>query len=58
MDSDTRFGESEEYLRALGVLDESAAWQQKQVIISNYIQSASNCAVVTEHHNLCCPDLV
>jgi len=57
VDTDMRFGESEEYLRALGVLDESAAWQQKQVIISNYLQSASNCAAVTEHYNLCCPDL-
>ena len=57
VDTDTRFGESEEYFGALGVLDESEAWQQKQVIISNYLQSVSNCAPVTEHYNLCCPDL-
>ena len=41
----------------LGALDESAAWHQKQVIISNYLQSASNCAVSTKHYQLCCPDL-
>jgi len=56
-DTEWRFGESEEYLRALGALDESAAWHQKQVIISNYLQSASNCAVSTKHYQLCCPDL-
>ena len=52
-----RFGVSEEYLRALGELDESAAWQQKQATISSYLQSASNCAVSTKHYQLCCLDL-
>ena len=44
-------------LEALGVLDESAAWQQKEVIISNYLQSASNCAHVTELFIFCCPEI-
>ena len=39
------------------MLDESAAWNQKQVIIPNYLQSASNCAVSTKHYQLCCPNL-
>ena len=56
-DTEWRFGESEEYLRALGVLDESAAWNQKQVIIPNYLQSAANCAVSTKHYQWCCPNL-
>lgn len=55
--SEWRFGESEDYLRALGALDESSVWQQKQVIIPNYMQGASNCVVATQHYQLCCQDV-
>lgn len=48
------FGESEAYLREIGAMDESSAWNGKQVIISNYIQGASNCIVHSEHYFLCC----
>lgn len=54
MDQDWRFGESEDYLRQLGVLDESSPWKGKQVIIPNYLQAASNCIVSTSHYLVCC----
>eukprot|EP00933_Yihiella_yeosuensis_P004513 TRINITY_DN108888_c0_g1_i1.p1 TRINITY_DN108888_c0_g1~~TRINITY_DN108888_c0_g1_i1.p1 ORF type:complete len:620 (-),score=112.20 TRINITY_DN108888_c0_g1_i1:98-1798(-) len=53
LDADWRFGESEEYLRELGALDETGAGG-KQVIIPNYIQAASNCIVTTSHYMVCC----
>jgi hypothetical protein len=54
LDVDWRFGESESYLRDLGVLDESSPWRGKQVIISNYLQAASNCIVSTTNYLVCC----
>jgi len=54
MDADWRFGESETYLRELGVLDESSPWLGKQVIIPNYLLAASNCIVSTPHYLICC----
>ncbi|CAE7436105.1 leuA [Symbiodinium pilosum] len=52
-DAEWRFGESESYLRELGALDETS-WLGKQVIISNYIQGASNCIVTASHYSVCC----
>jgi len=49
-----RFGESEAYLRELGALDETSSWRGKQVIVSNYMQAASNCAVTRPHYLVCC----
>mmetsp|Transcript_43167 Transcript_43167/g.85492 ORF Transcript_43167/g.85492 Transcript_43167/m.85492 type:complete len:573 (-) Transcript_43167:42-1760(-) len=54
LDSEWRFGESESYLRDLGALDETSSWYGKQVIISNYIQAASNCVIGTSHYLVCC----
>jgi len=54
LDSDWRFGESETYLRELGALDETNSWVGKQVIITNYIQAASNCIVSAPHYLVCC----
>lgn len=54
LDKDWRFGESESYLRDLGVLDESSPWRGKQVIISNYLQAASNCIVSASNYLVCC----
>jgi len=54
MDGDWRFGESEQYLRESGALDESSLWRGNQVIISNYLQSASNCPITTSHYSICC----
>merc|ERR1719226_36553 len=54
LDADWRYGESEQYLRELGALDETSMWKGKQVIIPNYIQSASNCVVVHSHYLICC----
>lgn len=53
LELDWRFGESEEYLRDLGALDETS-WRGKQVIIPNYIQSASNCIISSTHYRVCC----
>jgi len=54
LDKDWRFGESETYLRELGVLDETSPWKGKQVIIPNYLQAASNCIVAAPHYLVCC----
>merc|ERR1719379_2379989 len=54
LDKDWRFGESETYLRDLGVLDESSPWKGKQVIISNYLQAASNCIISAPNYLVCC----
>jgi hypothetical protein len=54
IDGDFRFAESEAYLRETGVLDESSTWKGKQVIISNYLQGASNCIITTENFFICC----
>jgi len=53
-DGEWRFGESEAYLRELGALDETSAVRGKQVIISNYLQGASNCIVTTPFYMVCC----
>jgi len=54
LEKEWRFGESETYLRELGVLDESSPWKGKQVIIPNYLQAASNCIVAAPHYLVCC----
>eukprot|EP00747_Dinoflagellata_sp_TGD_P134909 gnl/TRDRNA2_/TRDRNA2_175390_c0_seq5.p1 gnl/TRDRNA2_/TRDRNA2_175390_c0~~gnl/TRDRNA2_/TRDRNA2_175390_c0_seq5.p1 ORF type:complete len:592 (+),score=153.61 gnl/TRDRNA2_/TRDRNA2_175390_c0_seq5:108-1883(+) len=54
LEAEWRFGESENYLRELGALDETSSWKGKQVIIPNYINAASNCIVSTPHYLVCC----
>jgi len=54
MEGEWRFGESEAYLRELGALDETSSWKGKQVIVSNYMQAASNCVVTRTHYLVCC----
>lgn len=54
LDAEWRFGESEQYLREMGVLDESNMWYGKQVLIANYLQGSSNCIVTTSHYMVCC----
>jgi len=49
-----QFSESEEYMRSLGVLDESDSAQGPQVIISNYLTSDNNCLAKSPHQNVCC----
>jgi len=46
--------ESAEYLRALGVLDETDAALGPQVITSNYILGDSNCLMSTPQYSVCC----
>jgi len=54
MNGEWRFSESKDYLRQLGALDESSAWQGPKVIITNYMQAASNCIVSAPHYRVCC----
>jgi hypothetical protein len=51
-----RFGESTDYLRDLGALDETSTFMGPQVIIPNYLKAASNCFVQTAHYLICCPN--
>jgi len=41
-------------LKQLGALDDSSAWLGPQVIITNYMQAASNCIVSAPHYRVCC----
>jgi len=41
-------------LRKLGALDETSPWLGSQVIIPNYVQSAPNCIITTQHYFVCC----
>jgi len=54
LNGEWRFAESKEYLRQLGALDESSNWHGPRVIISNYIQGASNCIIYSGHYRICC----
>merc|ERR1719428_2023852 len=47
-----QFSESVEYLRSLGILDESG--EEPQVILSNYLTSDNNCLAKSSHQNTCC----
>eukprot|EP00746_Dinoflagellata_sp_MGD_P167051 gnl/MRDRNA2_/MRDRNA2_97373_c0_seq1.p1 gnl/MRDRNA2_/MRDRNA2_97373_c0~~gnl/MRDRNA2_/MRDRNA2_97373_c0_seq1.p1 ORF type:complete len:574 (+),score=119.32 gnl/MRDRNA2_/MRDRNA2_97373_c0_seq1:79-1800(+) len=49
-----RFGESETYLRELGVLDDTSSWRGPQVIVPNYMQAASNCIITSTYYLVCC----
>merc|ERR1719387_1255364 len=46
--------ESKDYLRQLGALDETTPEQNAQVIISNYMNAASNCDSPSELYSICC----
>jgi len=48
-----QYTESKEYLRELGVLDESTP-SQPSVIISNYINGPSNCLASSKYYSVCC----
>merc|ERR1719400_2781603 len=50
-----QFGESVNYLRQLGALDESDPARLK-VIIANYINSPSNCVASSNFYSVCCID--
>mmetsp|Transcript_12255 Transcript_12255/g.33646 ORF Transcript_12255/g.33646 Transcript_12255/m.33646 type:complete len:536 (-) Transcript_12255:52-1659(-) len=54
--SHDNFGETEDYLNKLGVLDYMTSSREAQVIIPNYIQAASNCIVSTSQYHICCPN--
>lgn len=50
-----QFSESSDYLRQLGVLDESDAGDPR-VILANYVGSHSNCVVSSSFYSVCCMD--
>jgi hypothetical protein len=50
-----QFGESLNYLRQLGVLDESDS-NNLRVMIANYVSSPSNCIASSSFYSVCCMD--
>merc|ERR1719343_1383974 len=48
-----KFGESVEYLRTIGALDERRP-QDPQVIIANYLAGPSNCVAGSSYYSVCC----
>jgi hypothetical protein len=54
-DGEWQFGESLNYLRQLGVLDESDP-ENLRVMIANYISSPSNCIASSSFYSVCCMD--
>lgn len=54
MGGEWRFGESKEYLRKLGALDESSTLWGPRVIMPNYLQGASNCIISDKQYRVCC----
>jgi len=53
LDGNWQFRERTEYLRLMGVLDESDS-SEPRVIIPNYLYSHTNCLNVSRFYNLCC----
>jgi len=49
-----QFTEQTEYLRQLGVVDESSASLGPQVLIQNYITGLSNCITSAQYYSICC----
>merc|ERR1719162_821685 len=49
-----QFTEQSEYLRQLGVLDESSPEIGPQVLIPNYITGLSNCVTSAPYYSICC----
>jgi len=54
LDSRFFFTETEDYLRALGALDESDARLGPKVIVSNYVLAKSNCLAHAHLYSVCC----
>merc|ERR1719401_1513250 len=50
-----QFSENIDYLRTLGALDDSDAFNPR-VIISNYIYGPSNCVASSDYYSVCCLD--
>lgn len=48
-----KFGESLEYLRTIGALDEGFA-REPHVIVSNFLTGPSNCVAGSEYYSVCC----
>jgi hypothetical protein len=48
-----RFGESVDYLRQIGALDETHA-REPHVLIANYIAGPSNCVAGSDYYSVCC----
>jgi len=50
-----QFQESVAYLRQVGALDESG-WNEKSVLIANYLYSQANCIASSGFYSVCCKD--
>lgn len=49
-----QFSDTTDELRQAGVLDESSAWAEPQVLIPNYIYGRSNCLIQRSLYSICC----
>jgi hypothetical protein len=49
-----QFSEATDELRQEGVLDESTAWGEPQVLIPNYLNSRLNCVISKPFYSICC----
>eukprot|EP00927_Polykrikos_kofoidii_P032955 TRINITY_DN2792_c0_g2_i6.p1 TRINITY_DN2792_c0_g2~~TRINITY_DN2792_c0_g2_i6.p1 ORF type:complete len:628 (-),score=78.64 TRINITY_DN2792_c0_g2_i6:457-2064(-) len=54
LEGEWRFGESVEYLRSLGAIDETSQSIGPRVIVPNYLQGPNNCMVTADHYRVCC----
>lgn len=54
-DGNWQFSETEEYLAAIGALDQSDH-SSPQVIIPNYVSGMSNCIARSQFYSICCAD--
>jgi hypothetical protein len=48
------FQETQDYLRNLGVLDESSTTKGAQLLVPNYVLSMSNCVEPSDYYSICC----
>lgn len=48
------FGESQEYLRRIGALDENNPGEAPKVLIANYLTGPTNCIATTQYTAVCC----
>jgi hypothetical protein len=57
MDGDWHFTETPEYLRSIGVIDDSQPQLGPQVLVANYIAAPNNCVITASQYRVCCvPD--
>eukprot|EP00746_Dinoflagellata_sp_MGD_P005525 gnl/MRDRNA2_/MRDRNA2_110699_c0_seq1.p1 gnl/MRDRNA2_/MRDRNA2_110699_c0~~gnl/MRDRNA2_/MRDRNA2_110699_c0_seq1.p1 ORF type:complete len:571 (+),score=82.12 gnl/MRDRNA2_/MRDRNA2_110699_c0_seq1:94-1806(+) len=51
---DWHFTETPEYLRSMGVIDDSQPHLGPQVMVANYIAAPNNCVITASQYSVCC----